>query len=418
MADEKKWKFDTLVIHAAQAPGDWRGGTLPPIYQTASHRFDTAEEMSDVFAGKTPGFLYGRLRNPTNEALEKKLALLEEGIGAVVTGSGMAAVADTLLAITKAGDEFISGNSLFMSTYLLFANVFKKYGIQARFVETTHLEEYEKALSDKTKAIFVETIGNPKLDVPDIRRLSEIAHRHGIPLIADNTLATPYLFHPFEFGADIVIHSTTKVLNGHGSAIGGVIIDSGNFDWPAEKFPDFRIYKELKGKLAFLDKVWRELHINLGTSQAPFHSFLNAIGLDTLAVRMERHLANAEKVAKFLKGHRKVRWVNYPGLPESPSHKVAKEQFRGKGYGGLLAFGLSNQAECFRFINNVKLAYHLANLGDCKTLVIHPYSSQYVTFDEATKQALSIPEEMVRVSVGIESSEDILDDFDQALEAV
>ncbi len=415
MSEMKEWKFDTKVIHAGQTTEKWMQATLPPIYQSASHRFASAEELSDVFAGKEPGFIYLRLRNPTNDALEAKLCLLEGGIGAVLTSSGMAAVTDTVMAITCDGDEIVSGDSLFMSTYLLFTNILSKYGITAKLVETTHLEEYEKAITEKTKLIFVETIGNPKMDVPDIKALSDLAHRNNIPLIVDNTLATPYLFRPFEWGADIVIHSTTKFLNGHGSAVGGVIIDSGNFPWPADKFPDFEIYKERKGKLAFLDKVWREIHINFGTTPAPFNSFLTIIGLDTLALRMERHMANAKELAEFLSSHKKVKWVNYPGLTSSPFHAIAESEFNGKGYGALLTFGLAGQDECFKFIKNLKLVYHLANLGDCKTLVIHPYSSQYVSFDEPTRQALSIGADMMRVSVGIEAIEDIIEDFDQAL---
>lgn len=412
---EKKWRFDTQVVHEAQSPGEWKQTTLVPIYQSASHRFDTAEELSEVFAGKKKGFIYQRLRNPSNEVLENKLTALEGGLGAVVTSSGMAAITLAVMAIAKAGDEIISGNSLFMSTYLLFANVLPKYGITTRMVETADLAEYEPVINEKTKLIFVETIGNPKMDVPHIKKLAAIAHKHELPLIVDNTLATPYLFRPFDYGADIVIHSTTKYLNGHGSAVGGVIIDSGRFPWPVKKFPDFSIYKETMGEKAFLDKVWRELHINFGTTQSPFSSFLTMIGLDTLALRMERHLENTQKVAEFLAQHPQVTWVNYPGLPDSPYHAAAKEQFAGKGYGGLLTFGLKDQAACFDFIRKVKLAYHLANLGDCKTLVIHPASSQYVRFDEPTRLKLGIPQDMIRVSVGIEAIEDILEDFDQAM---
>ena len=413
----KPYRFDTQVIHAGHTPDDWQHGTLPPIYQTTAHKFDTAEGLSNVFAGKEPGFIYMRLRNPTNEALERKLTVLEGGAGAVVTGSGMAAVTDAVMALVRAGDEVVSGNSLFMSTYLLFANVLKKYGITVNQVETTRLAEFERAITEKTRCVFVETIGNPKMDVPDIRRLADLAHSRRVPLVVDNTLATPYLFRPFEHGADVVVHSTTKYLNGHGSAVGGVIIDSGNFDWPLDKYPDFKAFKERKGKLAYLDKVWRELHINFGTTAAPFHSFLTMIGLDTLALRMERHLANAQKLAAFLRSHKRVKWVNFPGLPESPSHATALKQFGGKGFGALLTFGLANQEQCFTFINSLKLVYHLANLGDCKTLAIHPYSSQYVSFDEPTRAKLSIPPDMIRVSVGIEAIEDIIEDVEQALGA-
>ncbi len=410
-------KFDTMVIHGAQTPEEWKSATLAPIYQSASHRFDTAEELSDVFGGKQAGFIYQRLRNPTNQALEKRLTLLEGGLDAVVTGSGMAAITDAILAICSAGDEIVSGNSLFMSTFLLFDRVFRKFGIDVKLVESSDLGAWKAAVTPKTKLLFVETIGNPKMDVPDIAELAKLAHTNRAPLVVDNTLATPYLFRPLDHGADIVVHSTTKFLNGHGSATGGVVIDSGRFDWPDEKYPDFRIYKDRKGNLAYIDKVWREIHINFGTTQSPFQSYLTLIGLDTLALRMHRHLANAIKLAEFLDRHPKVKWVNFPGLTKSPAHETARAQFEGKGYGALLAFGLADERQCFDFIRNVKLVYHLANLGDCKTLVIHPWSSQYLSFPEESRRENGITPDLVRVSVGIEAIEDIEADFAQALEA-
>lgn len=415
---DSEWQFDTLVLHGAQAPEKWESATVAPIYQTASHRFDTAEELSDVFAGRKPGFIYQRLRNPTNETLEQRICLLEGGAAAVVTGSGMAAINDAVLAICQAGDEIVSGNSLFMSTFLLYNNVLKKLGIEVKLVESTDLGAWENAITERTKLLFVETIGNPRMDVPDISKLADLAHANQAPLIVDNTLATPYLFRPFERGADIVIHSTTKYLNGHGSAVGGVVIDSGRFEWPEEKYPDFKTFKERKGSLAYIDKVWREIHINFGTCQAPFHSYLTLIGIDTLALRMERHQSNAIKLAEFLDQHPATRWVNFPGLSSSQSRETAESQFQGKGYGGLLAFGLENEEACFNFIRNVKMAYHLANLGDCKTLVIHPWSSQYVSFTEESRRENDITPDLVRVSVGIEAIGDILEDFDQALKAI
>ena len=418
MTLENSRRFETLVIHGGLDPKQWNGATLPPIYQTASHRFDTAEELSEVFAGKKDGFIYQRLRNPTNQALEKKLNILEGGLGAIVTSSGMAAITATVMAIAGSGDEIIAGNSLFMSTYILFAKVLPRFGITARLVETTKYEEWESAATNRTKLFFVETIGNPKMDVPDIRKLSEIAHAKHAPLIVDNTLATPYLFRPFDGGADIVVHSTTKFFNGHGSAVGGAIIDSGKFAWPLEKYADFKLFVERKGKGALLDKVWREIHINFGTTQSPFQSYLTMIGLDTMALRMQRHNENAMKLAEFLKNHPKVNWVNYPGLDSSAHRKTALAQFGGKGFGSLLTFGLADQNACFEFIRRLKVAYHLANLGDCKTLVIHPASSQYVSFDQKTRTELGIPSDMVRVSVGIEAIEDIIEDFDSALKGL
>ena len=411
----KTWKFDTLVIHGAQTPEEWKSTTLTPIYQSASHRFETAEELSDVFAGKQAGFIYQRLRNPTNQALEKRMTLLTGGLESVVTGSGMAAINNAVLAICRAGDEIVSGNSLFMSTFLLFNNVLRKLGIDVKLVESGDLSAWEKAVTPRTKLLFVETIGNPKMDVPDIRGLARLAHANRAPLIVDNTLATPYLCKPIELGADILVYSTTKYLNGHGSAVGGVVIDAGRFDWPEDKYQDFRIFKERVGKRAFIDKVWREIHINFGTTQSPFQSYLTLIGLDTLALRMERHVSNALKLAEFLDRHPKVKWVNYPGLAKSTYHEAAKALFQGKGYGGLLTFGLEDEKACFEFIRSVKLTYHLANLGDCKTLVIHPWSSQYVTFTEGSRRENGITPDMLRISVGIEAIEDILEDFDQAL---
>jgi O-acetylhomoserine (thiol)-lyase len=416
MRSKKTYQFETMIIHAAQSPQDWAGATLVPVFQTASHLHETAENLSETFAGKRTDHIYMRLTNPTNRVLEEKLAALEGGAGAVVMSSGMAAITNACMALLRAGDEFVSGNSLFMSTYLLFANVFRKYGITARLVESADMDAIEKAINEKTRFVYLETIGNPKMDVPDLTRAAEIAHQNGIPLLVDNTLATPYLCRPLELGADVVIHSTTKYLSGHGDAVGGVVIDGGSFEWSGDRFPDFKPFIELKGRMAFLDKVWREHHINFGTTQAPLHSYLTMIGLDTLVLRMERHMSNALEVARFLRGRPQVIWVNYPGLEDRPSHTTALRQFGGKGFGGLLAFGLKDQASCFKFINSLELIYHLANLGDCKTLVIHPYSSQYVSFDDRTRQALSISRDLIRLSVGIEAVEDICKDLGQALE--
>ncbi len=416
MSTKKNWNFYTRVIHEAQRPMEWQGSTLPPIFQTASHLHPTAQHLSETFAGKTGDHIYMRLTNPTNSVLERKLAGLEGGKGAVVMSSGMAAITNACMALLRAGDEFVTGNSLFMSTYVLFANVFKKYGITARFVEPTDLVAIGDAINDRTRFVYVETIGNPKMDVPDIEAIANIAHERGLPLIVDNTLATPYLCRPLELGADVVIHSTTKYLSGHGDATGGVVIDKGGFDWSHGRFPDLTPFVERKGELAYLDKVWREHHINFGTTQAPLHSYLTILGLDTLAIRMERHLANAWKVAAFLKEQPEVRWINYPGMANHPCRQTADKQFSGRGFGAVLAFGLEDQDACFRFIDGLEMIYHLANLGDCKSLVIHPYSSQYLSFTEETRRALSITPDLVRLSVGIEAVEDICADIRQALD--
>jgi len=418
MRQKQSYSFHTQVIHAAQAPEEWMGATLPPIFQTASHAHSSAESLSKAFEGKSHDHIYTRLTNPTNRVLEEKLSLLEGGQGAVVMSSGMAAVNNACMALLRAGDEFIAGKSLFMSTYLLFTNIFKKYDITVHMVDPSDTDAVKGAINSRTRFVYLETIGNPKVDVPDLTRIAEIAHCHDIPLVVDSTLATPFLCRPLELGADVVIHSTTKYLSGHGGAMGGVVIDGGNFPWPESRFQDFAPYVERKGSLAFLDKVWREHHINFGTTQAPMHSYLTMVGLDTLALRMERHLENAMDVAHFLKDQPGIRWVNYPGLEDHPSHGVAKRQFGNNGFGAMMTFGLKDQETCFRFIDNLDLIYHLANLGDCKTLVIHPFSSQYVSFDDATREKLSISPDMIRLSVGIEAVEDICEDLKQALSRI
>ncbi len=418
MAGANDLRIESRVIHAAMSPTEWQGATLPPIFQNAAHRHETAENLAATFTGQASDHIYMRLTNPTNKVLEDKLTLLEGGKGAIFMASGMAAITNACLALLRSGDEFVCGNSLFMSTYVLFANVFKKYGITARFVESTDLAALEGAVNEKTRFCYLETIGNPKMDVPDIAKAAEIAHRHGLPLLVDNTLATPLLCRPLELGADIVLHSTTKYLAGHGDASGGVVIDGGKFDWNSERFPDFKPFVERKGDLAYRDKVWREHHINFGTTPAPLHAYLSLLGIDTLVLRLERQMANAIQVAEFLGSRPEVQWVNFPALAHHPQHALAEQQFGGKGFGGMLTFGLKDQESCFRFINNLKMVYHLANIGDCKSLVIHPYSSQYASFTEEVRQSLSITPDLVRLSVGIEAVEDICDDIAQALAAI
>jgi O-acetylhomoserine (thiol)-lyase len=418
MHKKSGYRFHTQVIHAAQSSENWQGATLPPIFQTASHKHSTAENLSHTFAGKNTDHVYMRLTNPTNRILEEKLAALEGGLGAVVMSSGMAAITNACLALLNAGDEFVAGSSLFMSTYNLFTNVFKKYGITARLVEPTDLEAIDRAINAKTRFVYLETIGNPKLDVPDLARVAEIAHGHKIPLLVDNTLATPFLCRPLELGVDVVIHSTTKYLSGHGNAMGGVVIDGGSFDWPQERFADFEPFIERKGPLAFLDRVWREHHVTFGTTQAPLHSYLTIIGLDTLALRMERHVANTLEVARYLSRRPEVGWIHYPGLKDHPAHRMALKQFGNRGFGGMLTFGLHSEEICWQFINSLKMIHNLANLGDCKTLAIHPYSSQYISFDVPTRQRLSVTADLIRLSVGIEDVADICEDLGQALDSL
>lgn len=416
MNDSSNPAFHTRVVHHTRPDPRWQGATLPPVFQNAAFAHDTAENLSRTFAGETEDPVYSRLSNPTNQVLEQVLADLEGGAGAVVMASGMAAVANTCMALLRTGDEFLAGTSLFMSTHQLFTGVFQKYGITVKSVDPLDPAGLKGAVTDKTRFVYLETIGNPALDVPDIRAMARAAHEAGLPLVVDNTLASPFLCRPLALGADVVIHSTTKYLCGHGAAVGGAVIDGGSFDWTGPRFSDFAPHVEKKGRLALLDRIWREHHINFGTTQAPLNAYLTLIGIDTLALRMERHLSNAMTVARFLDKRPEVAWVNYPGLAGHPCHDVARRQFGGNGFGGLLTFGLKDQAACFDFINRLKMIRHLANLGDCRTLIIHPYSTQYVSFDEALRRRLSVGPEMLRLSVGIEAVEDICDDIGRSLE--
>ncbi len=411
------YRFETKAIHDGIKDKAWQGATLPPIFQSAAHYHDTADSLSQTFAGQSQDHIYMRLSNPTNRFLEEKLASLESGKAAVVTSSGMAAINNACMTLLRAGDEFVASSSLFMSTYGLFTNLYKKYNIQVKLADPLNPDEIEAAINERTRFVYMETITNPGMQIPDIQRIAELSHKNGIPLLMDNTLASPWLCRPIELGADIIMHSTTKYFSGHGAALGGVVVDAGNFDWGTDKFKDFAPFVEQKGDLAFLHRMWKETHVNFGTTPAPFHSFLTAIGLNTLGVRMERHMENAIKTAAFLGEHPKVSWVNFPGFEDHPSHAMAKKLFNNKGFGTMLTFGLKDQEACFKLIDNLSMILNLANLGDCKTLIIHPYSSQYVSFSQELKDKLADPC-LLRLSVGIEHIDDISTDLEQALEKV
>lgn len=406
--------FETRAIHEGIDGSAWEGGTTVPIYQSAANIHPTAESLSQTFAGQTSDHIYMRLSNPTSRHLEHKLATLESGRAAVVTSSGMAAINNACLTLLRAGDEVVASSALFMSTFGLFSNIFKKYGITVRFAHPLKPDEVAAAINEKTRFVYMETITNPGMEVPDLAKIAAIAHDHGIPLLVDNTLASPWLCRPLELGADIVMHSTTKYFSGHGASLGGVVVDAGRFDWQTEKFADFSPFAGNDPSLSFTTRMFREYHVNFGTTPAPFHSFLTDIGLSTLGVRMERHMKNAMTVARFLKSHPKVNWVNYPGFEDHPCHGMAAQQFGDQGFGTMLTFGLRDQEACFTFIDNLKMILHLANLGDCKTLVIHPYSSQYVNFPQDQRDRLADPC-LIRFSTGIEHPDDILRDLDQAL---
>lgn len=412
-----RYRFETRAIHDGIDGSDWQGSTQPPIFQSAAHIHETAENLSQTFAGQTGDHIYMRLTNPTNRHIEEKLAALESGKAAVATGSGMAAINNACMTLLRAGDEFVVSSSLFMSTFALFTNIYKKYGITVRLADPMDPEKIAAAITEKTRFVYLETITNPGMEIADIAAIATLAHDRGIPLVMDNTLASPWLCRPLELGADIVIHSTTKYFSGHGASLGGIVIDRGGFNWDTPKFQDFSPFAGKDPSLSFLTRMFREYHVNFGTTQAPFHSFLTALGLSTMGVRMEKHMSNAMAVATFLREHPKVDWVNFPGFEDHPSHAIAQRQFQGRGFGTMLTFGLRHQEACFTLIDNLEMIRNLANLGDSKTLIIHPYSSQYVNFPQDQRDRLADPC-LLRFSVGIEHPEDICEDLARALEKI
>lgn len=410
----KKYRFDTLLIHGGLEPGP-AGATTVPIVQSSSFAHATAEDLEDIFRGRQLGQVYTRVGNPTTESLEKRLAVLEGGQAAIATSSGMAAITTAVMTVVRAGDEILASSSLFGGTFSLFRDTLSSYGISTRFVDPTDPAAVAAGLNDKTRLIFVETIGNPKMDVPDIPSIAAVARQAGVPLMVDATVTTPYLARGADLGADIVVHSTSKFINGTGSTIGGAIIDMGSFNWQNAKYPHFDAYFKKYRGFAFTARLRKLIHKDFGACAAPLNSFLLSEGIETLALRMDRHCSNALTLAQFLADHDRVRWVNYPGLADSPSHGVAKKLYGGK-FGGLLTFGLADKAAAFRFINGVSLARNLANIGDAKTLVIHPASTICADFGPEEKRLMGVGEEMVRVSVGIENITDIIEDFQVSLD--
>ena len=408
--------FETLLIHGGLEPGP-AGATNVPIVQASAFAHETAEDLEDLFRGRKSGHIYTRLSNPTTESLERRLSLLEGGIAAIATASGMAAITMAVLTILRAGDEILASSSLFGGTYSLFRDTLSNYGISTSFVDPTDTDALYGAVSHQTRLIFVETIGNPKMDVPDIAAISSVARKAGIPLMLDATVTSPCLARGRDLGADIVIHSTSKFINGTGSAIGGAIIDCGTFDWNSPLFPHFSQFAKKYRQFAFSARLRKLMYKDLGACPTPMNSFLLTEGIETLALRMERHCSSALELAHVLSAHPKVSWVNYPGLPDSPFHEVATRQFGGK-YGGLLTFGLAGREEAFRFINGLRLARNLANIGDAKTLVIHPASTICCDYSADQQQLLGVSEEMVRVSVGLEYPKDIVADFAQSLNSL
>ena len=408
-------KADTLAIHGSFAGDSSSGATTVPIIQTVSYAYKTAQELADVFGGKAPGYIYTRIANPTTTALEARLTELEGGIGCIATSSGMAAIASVVMGLLRTGDEIIASTGIFGGTVSLFENTLGRFGVKTNLVDAADTDQFSKAINNKTKLIFIETIGNPRMDVPDIPAIAKIANQSNIPFVVDNTVTTPFLIKPGEFGADIVVHSTSKFINGHGTAIGGAIVDTCNYNWAAGPFEDIKHLSENMRRLAFLAYLRNIIYRDLGGCAAPMNSFLMLQGLETLSGRMARHCENAEKLAKFLKANSNVSWVNYPGLAYSEFHERVGTLFNGRS-GGLLTFGLSDKQKAFRFIDSLKLAKNMANLGDAKTLVIHPSSTIFHEFSITEQNKMGVSEDMVRVSVGIEDFEDIRKDFEQAIE--
>jgi len=425
MADEteRKLGFETVALHGGQTPDSATNARAVPIYQTTSYLFNDTEHAADLFALKKFGNIYTRIMNPTTNVLEERVSLLEGGIGALATSSGQSAEFLALLNIAGAGDHLVSATSLYGGTYNLLHHTMPKIGINVTFVDPTNPESFRAAIQPNTKAIYAETVGNPRLDTLDIEAVANIAHENGIPLIVDNTLPSPYLINPLKWGADIVVHSATKFIGGHGTSIGGIIVDGGKFDWNNPKFPGFTepeaSYHGLKfadlGVPAYILKARVQLLRDLGPALSPFNSFLFLQGLETLPLRMERHSTNAMKVAQFLEQHPKVTWVNYPGLESHPSYKVATK-YHNHGFGAILGFGIKGGLEAGRsFIDKLKLFSLLANVGDAKSLVIHPASTTHQQLTEAEQQATGVTPDFIRLSVGLETIDDILADLDQAL---
>ncbi len=423
-------RLETLALHAGQETSDpATGARAVPIYQTSSYVFKNTEQAANLFALKEFGNIYTRMMNPTNDVFERRVASIEGGTGALAVASGQAAETLALLAITQVGDEIVSANNLYGGTYQLFHYTFPKLGRKATFVDSTRPEEFEKAITSRTRAIYAETIGNPKLDVPDFEAIAQIAHKANIPFVIDNTVGIG-LVKPIDYGADILVESATKYIGGHGTSIGGVIVDSGKFNWSNGKFPEFTepdpSYHRVKywetfgdfpeiGNIAFITKVRVQLLRDLGPALSPFNSFLFLQGLETLPLRQRKHSENALEVARFLKDHPLVAWVNYPGLEEHPSHNLATKYLKGN-YGGLVGFGIKGGLETGKkFIESVKLFSHLANIGDAKSLVIHPASTTHQQLTREEQAETGVTEDYIRLSIGLEDLEDIKEDIDQAL---
>ncbi|WP_415761330.1 homocysteine synthase [Priestia megaterium] len=427
MSTKKPFRPETQAIHSGQQLDPATFSRAVPIYQTSSFGFKDTEHAASLFNLSEQGYIYTRIVNPTTDVFEQRIAELEGGVGALGVASGQSATTFSILNIASAGDEIVSASSLYGGTYNLFSSTLPKLGITVKFVNADNPENFRNAITSKTKAIYAESVGNPQGNVLDIEAVADIAHEHGIPLIIDNTVPSPYLLRPIDFGADIVVHSATKFLGGHGTAIGGVIVDSGKFDWEASgKFPDLTtpdpsyhglVYTEAAGEAAYITKARVQLLRDIGAALSPFNSFLLLQGIETLHLRLERHSENALKVAKFLEQHELVQWVNYAGLPSHPSYSLA-QKYLPKGQGAILTFGVrGGKNAAAKLIDSVQLFSHLANIGDSKSLIIHPASTTHQQLSKDEQKASGVTPELIRLSVGTEAIDDLLEDLDYALKA-
>ncbi|AGA68444.1 O-acetylhomoserine sulfhydrylase [Desulfitobacterium dichloroeliminans LMG P-21439] len=422
---ERKLKFDTLQVHAGQVADPTTGSRAVPIYQTSSYVFNDAEHAANLFGLKESGNIYTRIMNPTTDVFEQRMAALEGGIAALAVASGSAAITYAVLNIAEMGDEIVSASTLYGGTYNLFSATLPKLGIKTIFVNPDDPENFRKAITEKTKALYIETIGNPGINLVDIEAVAKIAHENGVPLIVDNTFGTPYLIRPIEWGADIVVHSATKFIGGHGSSIGGVIVDSGKFDWagsgrfpgltePDESYHGLK-YVEALGPAAYITKARVQLLRDTGACLSPFNSFLFLQGLETLSLRVEKHVANTRKIVEFLNSHPHVSWVNYPNLKESKYYDLS-QKYLPHGAGSIFTFGIKGGvAAGKKFIDSLEIFSLLANVADAKSLVIHPASTTHAQLSEKDLLAAGVSPDMVRLSIGIEDADDLIYDLDQAL---
>lgn len=421
---EKNYDLETILLHGGQEADPTTGSQAVPIYQTTSYAFNDTEHAQKLFALEEPGNIYTRIMNPTEDVLEQRMAQLEGGVGALATSSGMSAITTSILNVAGAGDDIVAASNLYGGTYNLFSTTLPRYGIHVTFVDPTDPQAFRQAITSKTKAIYAEIIGNPSLNVLEVENVAGVAHEAGIPLMVDSTFA-PYICRPIEWGADIVIHSATKWIGGHGNSIGGIIVDGGRFDWNSEKFPGFTEpdesyhgvrYAQDIGEAAFITKARVQLLRDIGVCISPFNAFLLIQGLESLHVRMKEHNKNAQIVAEHLNQHPGVEWVSYPGLDSHPSHELARKYFD-QGFGSIVNFGIKGGKEAGRkLIDNIQLWSHVANVGDAKSLIIHPATTTHQQLSEEELKTAGVAEELVRLSIGIESVKDISQAMDKALE--